>query len=35
VEDLEMPPLPKRAKFAALTKQEIATLRSWIAAGAK
>ncbi len=34
-EDLEMPPLNKRAKFAALTKQEIAALRNWIAAGAK
>ena len=35
VEDLEMPPLNKRAKFAALTREEITTLRTWIAAGAK
>jgi ankyrin repeat protein/mono/diheme cytochrome c family protein len=34
VEDLEMPPVPKRAKFPALTKPEIARLRAWIDQGA-
>ncbi len=30
VEDLEMPPLGKRAKYPALTKDEITRLREWI-----
>ena len=34
VEDLEMPPLGKRAKYPALTKDEIAKLSGWIAQGA-
>ena len=34
VEDLEMPPVAKRAKFPALTKDEIAKLIGWIAQGA-
>ncbi len=34
VEDLEMPPLEKRGKFPALTKDEVAKLKGWIAAGA-
>jgi mono/diheme cytochrome c family protein len=34
VEDLEMPPLARRAKYPALTKDEIASLRTWIDAGA-
>jgi len=34
VEDLEMPPVPKRDKFPALTKPEIARLRAWIDQGA-
>ena len=34
VEDLEMPPLAKRAQFPALTKEEIARLRAWINQGA-
>jgi ankyrin repeat protein len=34
VEDLEMPPLAKRGKFPALTKDEIAKLTGWIAQGA-
>ena len=33
-EDLEMPPVAKRGKFPALTKDEIAKLNGWIAAGA-
>lgn len=33
VEDLEMPPLPKRAKYPALTQDEIAKLRAWVAQG--
>jgi len=35
VEDLEMPPLGKRVKYPALTKDEIAKLSGWIAQGAK
>ncbi|MBI3867455.1 MAG: ankyrin repeat domain-containing protein [Verrucomicrobia bacterium] len=35
VEDLEMPPVAKRSKFPALTKDEIAKLTAWIAQGAK
>jgi hypothetical protein len=34
VEDLEMPPLSKREKFPALTKDETARLRAWIDQGA-
>jgi mono/diheme cytochrome c family protein len=34
VEDLEMPPVAKRGKFPALTKDEIRTLSGWIAQGA-
>jgi N-acyl-D-amino-acid deacylase len=34
VPDLEMPPLGKREKFPALTKDEIATVNRWIAEGA-
>jgi ankyrin repeat protein/mono/diheme cytochrome c family protein len=34
VEDLEMPPLGKREKFPALTKDEIARLSAWIEQGA-
>jgi ankyrin repeat protein len=34
VEDLEMPPLGKREKFPALTKDEIAKLSVWIVQGA-
>lgn len=30
VEDLEMPPLSRRAKYPALTKGQIATIRHWI-----
>jgi hypothetical protein len=30
VEDLEMPPLSRRAKYPALTKMEVETLRDWI-----
>jgi len=33
-EDLEMPPLAKRSKFPALTREQVTTLRDWIAAGA-
>ena len=33
-DDLEMPPLAKRSKFPALTKDEIAKLSAWIAQGA-
>lgn len=31
VEDLEMPPLSRRAKYPPLTKKEVETLRDWIA----
>lgn len=34
VEDLEMPPLSKREKFPALTKEEATRLRTWIDGGA-
>ncbi|MBI2947447.1 MAG: ankyrin repeat domain-containing protein [Verrucomicrobia bacterium] len=34
VEDLEMPPVAKRGKFPALTKDEITKLSGWIAQGA-
>jgi hypothetical protein len=35
VEDMEMPPLDKRDKYPALTKEQIALLRAWIDQGAK
>jgi hypothetical protein len=35
VEDLEMPPVGRRDKFPALTKDEVARLNAWIALGAK
>lgn len=35
VEDLEMPPVAKRGKFPALTKEETARLRAWIDQGAR
>jgi hypothetical protein len=35
VEEMEMPPLEKRDKFPALTKQQIGLLRAWIDQGAK
>ncbi len=34
LEDLEMPPVAKRGKFPALTKDEIGKLNGWIAQGA-
>jgi ankyrin repeat protein len=34
IEDLEMPPLSKRSRYPALTNEEIASLRAWIAGGA-
>jgi N-acyl-D-amino-acid deacylase len=33
VEDLEMPPLAKRSKYPALTRDEVALLKSWIDEG--
>jgi ankyrin repeat protein/mono/diheme cytochrome c family protein len=35
VEGMEMPPLPKRDKFAALSNEELALLRAWINQGAE
>jgi Planctomycete cytochrome C len=35
VEDMEMPPLDKREKYPALTKDEIGLIRAWIDQGAK
>lgn len=35
VEEMEMPPLEKRDRFAALTKQQIGLIRAWIDQGAK
>ena len=35
VEELEMPPLDKRDKYPAWTKEEIALVRAWIDQGAK
>jgi hypothetical protein len=35
VEGLEMPPIPKRDKFDAFTKDEVELLRAWIEQGAK
>jgi N-acyl-D-amino-acid deacylase len=34
VEGMEMPPLPRRDRFAALTKDEVELLRAWIEQGA-
>ena len=34
VEDLEMPPVARRDKFPALSREEIARLSSWIDQGA-
>jgi ankyrin repeat protein/mono/diheme cytochrome c family protein len=34
VEDLEMPPLSRRTKFPALTKDDVAKLNAWVADGA-
>ena len=35
VEDMEMPPVEKRDKYPALTKEQIGLLRAWIDQGAK
>ena len=35
VTDMEMPPLDKREKYPALTKEQIGILRAWIDQGAK
>ena len=35
IADMEMPPLDKRDKYPALTKDEIGLLRAWIDQGAK
>jgi len=35
VEDMEMPPVDKRDRFPALTKEQIGILRAWIDQGAK
>ncbi len=35
VEEMEMPPLEKRDKYPALTKQQIGIIRAWIDEGAK
>jgi hypothetical protein len=34
VEGMEMPPLPRRDKFAAFTKDEVERIRTWIDQGA-
>ena len=34
VEGMEMPPMPKRDKFAAFTKEEVELVRAWIEQGA-
>ena len=34
VEGMEMPPVPKRDKFAAFTKEEVELVRAWIEQGA-
>jgi mono/diheme cytochrome c family protein len=34
VEGMEMPPMPKRDKFPALTKEEVELMRTWIEQGA-
>jgi hypothetical protein len=31
---MEMPPMPKRDKFAGLTKEEVELMRAWIEQGA-
>lgn len=35
VEEMEMPPLDKRDKYTALTKEQVALVRAWIDQGAK
>jgi len=35
VEEMEMPPVDKRDKYPALTKQQIGIIRAWIDQGAK
>ena len=35
VPDMEMPPLPKRGGFPALTKEQVGLVRAWIDQGAK
>jgi len=35
VPDMEMPPLPKRRDFTALTKEQVGLVRAWIDQGAK
>jgi len=35
VEDMEMPPVEKRDKYPALTKEQIGLIRAWIDQGAK
>ncbi len=35
VQDMEMPPPPKRRDFPALTREQIALVRAWIDQGAK
>src|SRR6266496_4091868 len=35
VEDMEMPPVEKRDKYPALTKEQIGLLRAWVDQGAK
>ena len=35
VPDMEMPPLPKRGEFPALTKEQAGLVRAWIDQGAK
>ena len=35
VEEMEMPPLEKRDRFPALTKEQIGLIRAWIDQGAK
>ena len=35
VEDMEMPPMDKREKYPALTKEQIGVIRAWIDQGAK
>jgi mono/diheme cytochrome c family protein len=34
IEGMEMPPMPKRDKFAALTRDELERVRAWIEQGA-
>ncbi|MBA4150621.1 MAG: hypothetical protein H0X66_21115 [Verrucomicrobia bacterium] len=35
IEEMEMPPIDKREKYVALTKEQIGILRAWIDQGAK